>query len=232
MEKAWNRIEHKEGNIVGNNGCVYLRETYPYVSPGGPKFRKALFKCEFCGKEFESIINSVRTNKTRSCGCYSIFVTKRTNTKHGLYKDRLHAVRTILIGRCYNKNNWKYKDYGGRGIIVCNEWRNDFKAFYDYIMSLPHAGEPGYSIDRYPDNNGNYEQSVKQRKYKNNKSGYVGVCFRPDINKWVAYITINKKRIHIGHYNTPEEAVASRNNYIIENELWEYPIQEIKKMTA
>ena len=62
----------------------------------------------------------------------------------------------MMKHRCSNSNNVAYKYYGGRGIEVYNEWKDDFKAFFDYIMKLPNAMKSGYSIDRI-NNDGNYE---------------------------------------------------------------------------
>ena len=57
-----------------------------------------------------------------------------------------------MKSRCTNPKNVAYKNYGGRGIKICEEWKNDFQAFYDYIGPR----EKGYGIDRI-DNDGNYE---------------------------------------------------------------------------
>lgn len=58
-----------------------------------------------------------------------------------------------MIGRCENKNDPRFKDYGGRGIKVCERWRHSFPNFLADMGERP----PGMSIDRYPDKNGNYE---------------------------------------------------------------------------
>ena len=58
--------------------------------------------------------------------------------------------------RCFNGNARRYKDYGGRGITVCDRWRESFEAFYEDVSKLPHFGEKGYSIDRI-DNDGDYK---------------------------------------------------------------------------
>jgi hypothetical protein len=68
------------------------------------------------------------------------------NYKHGLTKTREYSLWYLIKSRCYNPNDPKYKWYGSRGIIVCNEWLHDFKAFYDYIISLPHYNEPGMTL--------------------------------------------------------------------------------------
>lgn len=73
-------------------------------------------------------------------------------TRHGMTGTRVYATWKRLNGRCKNLNNPKYLDYGGRGITVCDRWLV-FENFYADM------GEPpkGMSLDRYPNNDGNYE---------------------------------------------------------------------------
>lgn len=61
-----------------------------------------------------------------------------------------------MRSRCTNPNSTGYKNWGGRGIKVCDEWLNSFDAFYDYVSKLPHFGEKGRQLDRI-NNDGNYE---------------------------------------------------------------------------
>jgi hypothetical protein len=72
---------------------------------------------------------------------------------HGLTNTNLYGVWRTMKSRCFNPNNKKYKNYGGRGITVCDEWVHDFQAFYDWAMS--HGYEKGLSIDRI-DNDRDY----------------------------------------------------------------------------
>ena len=58
-----------------------------------------------------------------------------------------------MIARCYNPNSKYFSYYGGRGIAVCDQWREDFQTFLRDVGLRP----PGTSIDRYPNGNGNYE---------------------------------------------------------------------------
>ncbi len=71
-------------------------------------------------------------------------------------EHKLHPVWRNMKGRCYNPKHEKYPVYGGRGIKICDEWRNSFQAFYDWAMT--HGYQDGLSIDRI-DVNGNYEPS-------------------------------------------------------------------------
>jgi hypothetical protein len=117
-----------------------------------------LCKCE-CGNELKVTAGRLRSGHTKSCGCY---MRKRSrelcierNSKHNLSKTRLHRIWCNMKTRCHNVNNPDYKRwYGSRGITVCDEWRNDFKSFYNWSMSNGYTDE--LTIDRI-DNDGNYE---------------------------------------------------------------------------
>ena len=89
---------------------------------------------------------------TRSCGCYR----QELMTKHGLSRTKIYRTWSDMRSRCHNPNDTGFKNYGERGIAVCDEWRNDFVAFYEYVSKLEHFGEEGYSLDRI-NVNGNYE---------------------------------------------------------------------------
>lgn len=108
-----------------------------------------LCKCE-CGSERIVWGYHLRTGNVKSCGCY-----RRDGVGkmiHGMrYTHEWYAWRNAKT-RCFNKNCNNYSDYGGRGITMCEEWKNDFTKFYEYIGDCP----DGYVLDRI-NNDGNYE---------------------------------------------------------------------------
>ncbi len=106
-----------------------------------------------CGNFIDVIGNSLRTGNTQSCGCLHKEQLSQRNYKHGLSKSPEHDIWRSMIQRCTNKNNKRYKDWGGRGISVCPRWMV-FQNFYDDVGPRP---SPKHSIDRFPNNNGNYE---------------------------------------------------------------------------
>jgi len=161
-------------------------------------------------------------------------VASSRSFKHGLRKHPLYSVWDGMTQRCTNQKTKAYKNYGGRGVVICDEWRGNFKPFYDWCLS--NGWRKGLEIDRI-DNDGNYEPSncrfishrlnnLNTRMQENNTSGYVGVCFNKNKSKWVSAIKIHQKSKHLGYFEFKQQAVEARNNYIIENNLTEYKIQE------
>lgn len=137
-----------------------------------------------------------------------------------------------IKSRCFNTKTKTYPNYGGRGITVQKNWINSFVTFYDYVSNLPNYDKvetKGFSLDRI-ENNGNYEernlrwadkvlQGRNRRIAPSNTTGYKGVHYVKSSKKFLARITVNKKRITIGYGETPKEAYKLRINYIITNGL-------------
>lgn len=135
-----------------------------------------LCKCD-CGNEHIVLKSSLLNGLTRSCGCYNTEIRAekfRQRAKHHMTDTRLHRIWEKMKGRCYCKTNPSYKNYGARGIAICDEWKNDFKTFYNW--SINNGYQDDLSIDRI-NVNSNYEpnncrwvnQKTQQRNRRNNK---------------------------------------------------------------
>ena len=111
-------------------------------------------KCD-CGAEVVVRGGNLRNGHTASCGCLQKEKTTERSTKHGMTHSKIYNTWNDIKRRCFNSNRKQFKDYGGRGITLYPEWILDFQAFYDYVSTLPHFGEEGYSLDRI-NNDGNY----------------------------------------------------------------------------
>ena len=72
--------------------------------------------------------------------------------KHGYRKDRLYTIWCNMKARCNNKNNAAYINYGGRGIVLCDEWNNSFSTFKDWALSNNY--QENLTIDRINNNEG------------------------------------------------------------------------------
>lgn len=122
---------------------------------GKDKNGKSLWLCLCdCGNEVIATLNNLQRGNTKSCGCLNSEKTIERSTKHGKRGTRLYNIWSLMKNRCSCEKNPCYHNYGGRGISVCNEWQNDFEAFYDWAISNGYADD--LTIDRI-DNDGNYE---------------------------------------------------------------------------
>lgn len=121
---------------------------------GKTKSRVAVWKCVCeCGNVSYVDGSSLRTGRTRSCGCLNKENSSLKNTIHGKSTTRVYKIWQKIKDRCHNKKNDHFNCYGGRGITVCEEWEKDFMSFYNWAMR--HGYRDDLTIDRI-DVNGNY----------------------------------------------------------------------------
>ena len=111
---------------------------------------RVLWRCRCdCGSEKVLRSNNLQRS-TRSCGCLRV----ETPSKHNGKGTRLYNIWRGMVQRCEYIKHKSYKDYGGRGVRVCDEWRADFQAFHDWAIANGYRDD--LTIDRI-DPNGNYE---------------------------------------------------------------------------
>ena len=129
---------------------------------GKNKHNYAMWRCLCdCGKETIVAGKSLWTGITKSCGCLNIeSSTDRIvslNKTHGKTHTRLFRVWSSIKNRCENPNATNYSAYGGRGITICPQWKNDFDAFYEWAMEHgydPDAKRGVYTVDRIDNRKG------------------------------------------------------------------------------
>lgn len=144
------KVEVKIGDRYGR--LVIVSEPYSERSPSGQLKRKVRCRCD-CGTEKVYFLDLIRRGHTVSCGCYNSELITKRRLKHGLYNERIYHIYRTMLSRCYNKNNIRFKDYGGRGITVCQEWKIDFNNFLEW--SYKNGYNESLTLDRI-DNNNNY----------------------------------------------------------------------------
>ena len=126
-------------------GQKFNRLTAVALLPRG----RAIFAC-VCGTHLNSRRCHVVGGKTQSCGCLQM----ENRTKHNDWGSRTYWSWAMMIQRCTNPRASGYAEwYGGRGVTVCDRWLNDYAAFLADMGERP----AGTELDRYPNNNGNYE---------------------------------------------------------------------------
>lgn len=121
---------------------------------GKSKGKQTLWECKCdCGNIAIVHQQNLKSGHTSSCGCYNSEVASKREKEHGQSGTRLYNIWHDMIYRCYNSNHRSYKDYGGKGIIVCNEWKDDFEAFRNW--AIENGYKENLSIDRI-DSDKNY----------------------------------------------------------------------------
>lgn len=144
-----------------------------------------------------------------------------TSLRRGASKHPLYGTWNGIRQRCLNPDNPGYENWGGRGIQVHEPWREDFWAFAEYVEKLPHYGEPGRSIDRYPDVNGDYapgnlrwatafEQMANTRSQLDPMNGICPTV--KNANTWCYQIRRDGELYAEYGFETPEDAAAARDH--------------------
>lgn len=206
----------KEIILLEDLGMKHISETSKH------KKRYGLYKC-FCGKEFVNISQCVKDKSVKSCGCLRIKGGHRT---HNLTHHKIYNVWRQMVDRCSKPKHISYKNYGARGIKVCERW-NDVSNFIEDMFP---SFKDGLSLDRI-NPNGNYELSncrwatknVQSRNtrliYASNTSGYRGVSWQETAKKWKTSIVVKSKYIYLGLFTNVIDSAKAYDNYIIENNL-------------
>ncbi len=190
------RTKDLSGNKYGRAEVIR-----PY---GKNKYGKTVFLCKCdCGKMFTTLGNSLQSGRTKSCGC--LFLEKSNEkvmslAKHNKSNTRLYNIWHTMKQRCYYEKHKSFNIYGGRGIRMCQEWRNNFQAFYDWAISNGYAED--LTIDRV-DINGDYEPSncrwVTMKEQSNNKRNNHLIEYNgkvKTVSQWADEIGIDKNVLY------------------------------------
>lgn len=145
----------KKNKLIGNvfGRLTVIKEDTHRTKSGGLKWECVCI----CGKHIITSGADLISGHTKSCGC---IIAEGNNLKHGQNKTTKvspeYKAWSQAIQRCYNPKIRNYEDYGGRGVVVCERWLNSFENFFEDMGERP---SPNHSLDRFPNNNGNYEPS-------------------------------------------------------------------------
>lgn len=146
------------GNFEDLTGKKFNRLTV-IERAGKDKHGNSLWLCKCdCGNEKIIKGRNLKINHTKSCGCLHSELSKerviKINTTHNKTHTRLYTIWGGMKQRCYYPKYAEFHRYGGRGIAMCQEWKTNFQAFYDWAYA--NGYQEDLTIDRI-DNNGNYE---------------------------------------------------------------------------
>ena len=173
-----------------------------------------LTKCD-CGTIKLTLGKSMYRGQSQSCGCLQI----ERSTKHSDYGSPEYKSWCAMITRCTNENQDNYKNYGGRGISVCEEWGS-----YDaFLKDMGRKPSKRHSLERV-DNDSNYcpenciwadrfRQAQNQRMRADNKTGCKGVSFDIRKQKYIASINRDGVKTYLGTFANLDDAIAARRKH-------------------
>lgn len=217
--KRMKRVHDLTGQKFGRLTVVGIDES--------KQTRKTYWICECeCGNVISARSDDLQGGGTRSCGCYKRESDKNNiknvpayqkylQTGHKVGGTRLYNIWQGMKARCYNPNNVRYDRYGGRGIVICDEWLNDYIKFYEWSMENGYSDE--LTIDRI-DVDGNYEPSncrwADNKQQANNRKSNINITIgnaTKTLNEWCEIFELPYTRIH---------ARYTRNEFITLDELF------------
>lgn len=191
-------------------------------SRAGTSGGKALWNCLCrCGASGTVSGCDLRSGHSKSCGCHQKEMASKVNSTHRMRQSKEYAAWSAMMTRCTNPNAINYADYGGRGIKVCDRWKN----FENFYADMGEAN--GLTLDRL-DVNGDYESSncrwATRKEQCNNKRNNLVIEFsgeRMTAIQWSERTGIGegtiRKRIRLGW---PVERVLTEKPVIGRNQTW------------
>jgi len=196
--------------LVNLTGKTFGRLTV--ISAAASRNKKTCWNCIcVCGNKKVVSGGSLKRGKTRSCGCLQREALKKNRTTHGKSKTLTYGVWGAMKRRCYDEKNKHYKDYGGRGITVCERWHK-FEYFLEDMGEKPN----GFSIERIDNNVGYFKENcfwasplIQSRNTRRN----VSITFRGEtktIAEWSDLLGLDRMKAYRFHRMglPPEEVIV------------------------
>lgn len=194
----------KSINLTGKRfgRLIVVKKAKNHITPCGTILTQWLCKCD-CGNEIIVYTKNLKNGNTKSCGCYHKEIAKQKSTKHGFRHTKLYFIFGAIKARCYNKKNTGYKNYGGRGIKVCDEWLNKENGSINFInWAINNGYKEGLTIDRI-NTNGDYSPnncrwaSMKEQSNNRRNNHYITINGKTKtLSQWLEIYKISSTQFY------------------------------------
>lgn len=167
--------------------------------------RRVMWTCQCdCGNVVTVLGDNLKKGVSNSCGCLRKEIMSAAKSTHGDTKTKLYGVWCGIKRRCYNEHTMYYEKYGGRGITMCDEWRDSYEAFKKWAESSGYS--EGLSIERV-DNDGPYSPEncewADSKTQANNRHSNVKLTLNGEthnITQWSSIVGISAKKLFNRYY--------------------------------
>lgn len=172
-----------------------------------------LCRCD-CGVERQVIRNMITGGRSKSCGCLSKELVSARSRRHGLSYSKEYKIWVAMLGRCSNRSNKRYADYGGRGIKVCDRWLK-FDAFYADLGPRPNGG----TLDRIDNDLGYFPENCRwattKQQSRNKRNSRLITCHGETrcVSEWSEITGLSRNVIfgRLARGWTHEQTIQIRN---------------------
>lgn len=169
-------------------------------SAGQGKHGRSLWLCKCdCGNTRVISTGDLNAKKRMSCGCLRNEMVSERRRTHGLSTSSEYKIWERMVSRCHNPDDAAFDRYGARGITVCDRWRTSFETFLADVGTRP---SDSHSMDRYPNNDGNYEPAncrwatdTQQGRNKRNNNLLTHDGKTLSVSEWAEILGITREMI-------------------------------------
>lgn len=197
-------------------------DTWEVLYRAPSRNRKTIWhcKCTECGKERDVFADSLLGGRTKGCTCHRATLLKKVATTHGMSKTRFYRIWYKTRRKCLDPKDSCYYKYGGRGITICDRWKDSFENFRDdmyesYLKHVEEFGEKETSINRI-DNDGNYcpencEWATNKEQANNKRSSHFIIIGeeRHTLSEWCEILNVSKTTVYYRINNLGMSAVEA-----------------------
>jgi hypothetical protein len=167
-------------NFIDRTNQIFDRLTVKNRAPNN-RHGQTRWECQcVCGNIITVNSGNLTSGHVKSCGCLNKEIVAKRSFIHGMSNTPEFQTWARMLGRCNNPNNNKFKDYGKRGIKVCEAWEHDFMAFFKHVGPKPSSK---HSIDRI-ENDGNYKPGNVRWATKSVQANNRRTNHTVEIHKW------------------------------------------------